>query len=844
MVKDESANLKIIKKLLLEPCKFRETDFVGKACFSQDYKKYGCLETWESALEKLNHLPPNENVFNELIIGGAKVKPYLDIEWMSEKYPHLIPEGVMLKVKENLMKIFIEEWEIDLKIGDIYTAKCHRKKSNGYKYSFHIVISSHPSIVFKNSNCALILAKKLRKLCENDFNEELIDMSVYKKTQNMRLVHHSKSGEFVPFEKENESDKDLDFIITNITPINVLIEIPEQRDHQYRTIKNIKKPDFSCDDNIAKEIMLKIQVLHPTASIERIDSGGFIQFTYSDRSEPCFISQDKTHAKIGFFAYIYNNEIRVGCHSGNCVDDENKKIIRILGSVDVNRNLTFEKVGYDNTFDIDFNFVKNCIFNGSLGISNLFEQMYLKPKRIKWINENKNGSSFFWDGKLWQEDDHAFIERLLVTTVVKVLRDFQKVFKDNNDPSVNLLSEEIESILNIAGKMITKLNDGMNINQILKFIKPLIRDTEFSKIKDIHPYMLSCKNGMIDLRTGLLRQSVPEDNITKSIEVCFDVNADSSDFDKFIKQITSNVSGEDQELYNFLKWSIGYALQGSPKHKLFFVLYGEKGFNGKSMFLNTIKEVLGYYAVSMDKSVVLDGPSKTAGSHSTEICQLENCRLGILSETKEDAAIDDGQIKMLTGITDKLSVREIYGKQKEFTPSFVPFISSNHKMRINLRDKAMYERLMLIPFSLSFIDKPDPENKWERKADNSLSEKFIRNKEGILKWLINASCYYHTNQNVNIPYVVNQAKEAYRKEMNDFADFLDRFYNTSENSSVKKTDLLLLFKAFCSENKISFISKKAEAEFDKLLESTKVGNSKCYLGIKLKEDDNEADELN
>jgi len=188
---------------------------------------------------------------------------------------------------------------------------------------------------------------------------------------------------------------------------------------------------------------------------------------------------------------------------------------------------------------------------------------------------------------------------------------------------------------------------------------------------------------------------------------------------------------------------------------MFIVLFGPHGFNGKSLLMNTISDILEYYAASMDKSVVLESPKKTAGSHSTEICQLENCRLGILSDTNEDASIDDGQMKQLTGITDKLSVREIFGKQKEFVPVFVPFISTNHPIKINLTDKAMYERLVLIPFVLSFVDCPTKD--YERKNDSTLADKFKRNKEGILKWLIEASIYYNDNQNKPIPKCVNDA---------------------------------------------------------------------------------------
>ena len=85
-------NLKTLKKNLLTPEKFKKdsSNFRGKACFSYNYKLYGCLETWDLALDKLRELPVNENIFHELILHDFKVKPYLDVEWYSEKFPELV----------------------------------------------------------------------------------------------------------------------------------------------------------------------------------------------------------------------------------------------------------------------------------------------------------------------------------------------------------------------------------------------------------------------------------------------------------------------------------------------------------------------------------------------------------------------------------------------------------------------------------------------------------------------------------------------------------------------------------------------------------------------------------
>jgi P4 family phage/plasmid primase-like protien len=827
-------NLKTLKKNLLTPEKFKKDsqNFRGKACFSYNYKLYGCLETWDLALDKLRELPVNENIFHELILHDFKVKPYLDVEWYSEKFPELVPERVLLDIKEAIFDIFKKEWDFELKQNDIYVATCHRMKTEGFKYSFRIVVSTHsPMLVFNNTNAASYLAKRIRTLCKEKFNEEIVDMSVYKKTQNIRIINHCKHGEYIPMQKLNSADDDKEFVITCVDPIFSIIEVPEQKDVLYKNIKNIKGVDLE-DTETLKFVLDKIKIIHPTAHVDRIDTNKFIQLNYTDKTECCFASKDRVHERIGFFCFLQDNLICVGCHSGNCVDDNNKKIIKILGSIASIKVDVYEKVDCNNKFTLDHAFVKRCIYDSALGVSNMFEEMYLKPKRIKWINDSKTGSTYYWDGNLWREDQYSFIERLIASNVVRVLRGFKQIYMDNSKEEGFTLDEDDETLI-MCSKLISKLNEGTNLNNILKFLKPLLNDSEFDKIKDINPGLLSCKNGVIELKTGILRKCVPEDNMTKAIDISYDPHADSTDFEEFVKGITSSEAGPDEDLYNYVKWSVGYALQGNPIHKMFFILYGEQGYNGKSLFLNTIKNVLGFYAVTMDKSVVVSSPNKTAGSHSTELCQLENSRFGILSETKEDDIINDAQIKTLTGVTDKLSIREIYGKQKEFSPQFVPFISSNHKLKINLKDRAMYERLILLPFRLSFVENPSVTKSYERKGDIHLPEKLDKNKEGVLKWIVECSTYYHTNTDIKLPQVIIDAKNEYKREMDDYADFIARElqFTGSSQDTLDLGDIVRAFKNFCLDMNITFDKRKSEKLLSDNLKDYQINKTTKFKGV-------------
>ena len=159
----------------------------------------------------------------------------------------------------------------------------------------------------------------------------------------------------------------------------------------------------------------------------------------------------------------------------------------------------------------------------------------------------------------------------------------------------------------------------------------------------------------------------------------------------------------------------------------------------------------------------------------------------------------------------------------------------------------MYERLILFPFVLSFVD--NPTETYQKKADNSLAEKFKNNKEGILKWLVDASIFYHNNPDIIQPQIILEAKAKYNRQVNVTLDFIDTLFIKTDNmdDSIKRSKIIELYKAYMDHNgfRNKCKPKTAEREFDDIIKSTTIKNIKYYIGIKLKDtEEHQIDELN
>jgi len=843
-IKIKNENLRYIKNILEEPSKFLDkNNYKGKPCISYAYKKYGFLENWQLALSKLNDVPENEKHFNELVIrDNSEVKPYFDIEYYIEQFDYS-PEEVLIYIKNSLIEIFKKTWDVVLLQRDILVAQCHRLTPNGHKKSFHVIISTtSPMCVFKSNNEANWLANKLREFISDKFDPSIVDAGVYKKVQNFRLVGHMKEGEDEPLKKMNEERNDLDYLITNIDNNNKkILSTEEQSDSLWKNLMKLKgfhKKTYT-DYNI-ETITSFVKNAHPSCYFEKIDNHGFLQFNYSDRTEKCFTGE--YHEKIGFFAFIKDSQILIGCHSGKCVESINERDVKktkIIGRI-VEKECVKEinPVNKDEEFEMDYPFVTKCVFDKSLGMARLFKRLYTEPVRLKYTTEQK---LYYWDGELWTEDESMFLNSLLAEVLVKMLRKYvNSLFEEVQDicvidPDYEGEDNDLKKIAEVTRFIINRLLEGANLKAILNFVIPDITDKRFLKDKDIHPYFIACKNGLVDLRTNKIRNFLPEDNITRRLEVSYNPEADCSDFEKFVRDITNN----SEDMYNYLRWAIGYALQGKPNRKIYFILWGERGYNGKSLLLNTISEILSDYCKSMDSSVVLISPKKTAGSHSTELMQLENVRLGILSDLNKDAVINDGQIKQITGATDKISAREIHGKQREFTPTFVPFISTNHRPIINSSDEGLFDRTMIIPFEISFVE--NPQTKWEKKSDPDLYDKFKKNKEGILKWLIDCAIFYNNNLEHPVPEKITITKNEYKRDMNIHKRFIEEMFVLTDNEEdvISDKEVFGDFKIYCEVNQYSDGRKdKARVlhELQKCLEYTKTKSKIEFVKIKRRTD--------
>ena len=263
--------------------------------------------------------------------------------------------------------------------------------------------------------------------------------------------------------------------------------------------------------------------------------------------------------------------------------------------------------------------------------------------------------------------------------------------------------------------------------------------------------------GTVETMTCLIRRPRKEDMITKQTSVApipmesFDPGIDCPMWLAFLNQATGN----DADLIRFLQQWCGYCLTGlTVEHALVFI-YGPGG-NGKSVFMNTVCDILGDYAITAGMDVFT--ASKT-DRHPQELARLAGVRLVCASETTEGRAWDETRIKTMTG-GDPITARFMRQNDFTFIPQFKVMIAGNNKPVLKNVDDAMRRRINIVPFMRK------PEN-----PDPYLESKLRDEQSGILSWMI-AGCLDWRANRLTRPAVVRDATAEYFDSQDTFGQWL------------------------------------------------------------------------
>jgi len=283
---------------------------------------------------------------------------------------------------------------------------------------------------------------------------------------------------------------------------------------------------------------------------------------------------------------------------------------------------------------------------------------------------------------------------------------------------------------------------------------------------DRDPWLLNTPAGIVDLRTGEVREHRPTDYMSKIAGIGPALaGVDCPLWRGFLDRIFA----ENLELVDFMQRALGYALTGSVREQVLFFFYGT-GANGKSVFVNVVRALLNDYSTS----VPMDALTVTSyQQHPTELTDLRGARFASAIETESGRRWAEARIKALTG-GDAIKARRMRQDFFEFQPTHKLFVCGNHRPRLGDVDEAVRRRFLMVPFDVTIP---------KAERDQELAEKIITAElPAVLSWAIAGSLKW---QQIGLapPAKVMEATDEYLVSQDALAQWIAECCVTGPNES-------------------------------------------------------------
>jgi len=400
------------------------------------------------------------------------------------------------------------------------------------------------------------------------------------------------------------------------------------------------------------------------------------------------------------------------------------------------------------------------------------------------------------------------------------LRDTQEVYFFNKEK--NLWEKNAETYIAEISHAVCREFTKHQINEILDKIK---RETFENREIFNPPHLIGVLNGVFDFNSFEFRESVPEDHLTRRLEVTYDSKAIPTRILTFMREILKE---SDIEVIEDL---IGYILSPTYKFHHAFVFIGE-GANGKSTFLNLLTTFLGETNV---KHIPLQDFDKNQYAASELFGKMAN-----LADDIDDKALKHtGTFKMLTG-GHPVTVNVKHCNAMTFLNLAKMLFTCNKAPAIENDDsKALWRRFIPIIFPNIFMgDNDDPDLLEKLTTEEELS--------GLLNLAIFSLFRLMNRGGFKLKENLEERRIKYLLQSDPIHSFAEIGIEYDPQSVVTNEEMMRGFLNFCTKFKLipetqQKLSKTINLHKPRMIR--KGGKTRGWRGIKIKKEYTSFDDI-
>lgn len=362
------------------------------------------------------------------------------------------------------------------------------------------------------------------------------------------------------------------------------------------------------------------------------------------------------------------------------------------------------------------------------------------------------------------------------------------------------------------------LQTEKRIRSILELAKSEPGMSILPEAMDAHPELLGVSNGVVDLRTGILRCNDPALYITKYVDYDYNSTAACPAFERFLDDVFLG----DDETIKAVQRLWGLTLTGVPDEEIIAFCIGT-GANGKSIFGNVMSAIMGQYSTTAPSTILTARRADDHGARS-DLAMLRGARLVSINELPGGMTLDENVAKQLAG-REPISARHLYREYFTFMPCFTPWVRTNHRPIIKGTDNGIWRRIIIVPFRRTFAP---------NEQDNRLEAKLMAEAEGILAWMVEGAKLY-LKSGLRSSAVMKAEATQYRSDSDLLGEFLGDKTVLEPQAEVRQSALFTDYRMWCEVNGLKPTSKRTfnEQLSERGIGQRKSGSDRYYTGVML-----------
>lgn len=284
------------------------------------------------------------------------------------------------------------------------------------------------------------------------------------------------------------------------------------------------------------------------------------------------------------------------------------------------------------------------------------------------------------------------------------------------------------------------------------------------------------ENGMLSLLTGELVPHSKKYLSTIRIPYKYEPSAKCGTWLTFLD---SSLEGKTERIELLQEW-LGYCLGKDNHFHKAMVLLGD-GRNGKGTTCHILRNLVGEFNCTSLKLGQMTNENMAA--------RLANKMVNIDADTDTSAVRYEADFRRITG-GDSIMVKNLYDNPYELRPYVKLVIGANDLPHIADKTHGLYDRLLIIPYNVSFVG----------REDFGLKEKLMAELSGILNWCLIGRKRLYIRGRFSETNEMRELVQDLKKQNNPIDAYVDECVGIHDDAETTKQDLYDNYKSWCKQN--------------------------------------------